>query len=141
MVFLKEELSGNSKKMKQWSLRITAYSERLLRDLDLLDWSESIKEMQRNWIGKSEGLKLSFEIHGLENQNIEIFTTRPDTIFGVSFIVIAPESIYTEIVTTTNQQKEIHEYCARSAKKVRRTDRLIIKNTPESSQEVMPSTR
>ena len=103
--------------MKQWSLRITAYSERLLRDLDLLDWSESIKEMQRNWIGKSEGLKLSFEIHGLENQNIEIFTTRPDTIFGVSFIVIAPESIYTEIVTTTNQQKEIHEYCARSAKK------------------------
>ena len=108
------------KKMKQWSLRITAYSERLLNDLESLDWSESIKEMQKNWIGKSEGLKLSFEIYGFKNQKIEVFTTRPDTIFGVSFIVIAPESKYTEIVTTTKQKNKIQKYCASSSKKSER---------------------
>jgi leucyl-tRNA synthetase len=76
--------------MKQWSMKITAYAERLLQDLNELDWTESIKEAQRNWIGKSVGSSVEFKVQNT-TLSIEVFTTRPDTIFGVSFIAIAPE--------------------------------------------------
>ena len=77
------------KLMRQWSMRITAYAERLLKDLETVDWSDSIKEIQRNWIGKSKGASISFSVDGHDAQ-IEVFTTRPDTIYGVSFMVLAP---------------------------------------------------
>lgn len=76
--------------MQQWSLRITAYAERLLEGLNTLDWTDSIKEIQRNWIGKSRGCAVYFGIHGHE-ESLEVFTTRADTIFGVSFMVLSPE--------------------------------------------------
>lgn len=105
------------KLMKQWSLRITAYADRLLTDLDALDWSESIKEAQRNWIGKSEGTSLKFKIQesSIKNQDltdtcIEVFTTRPDTIFGVSFVTLAPEHEFVEKLTTPEQKKAVDEY-------------------------------
>ena len=78
------------KKMNQWSMRITAYADRLLKGLEELEWSDSIKEIQRNWIGKSKGAAIEFKVEGIEDK-IEVFTTRPDTIFGVSFLVLAPE--------------------------------------------------
>src|SRR3954463_16235710 len=76
--------------MKQWMLKITEYAERLLKDLDKLDWPEGTKELQRNWIGKSEGLQARFRIEGREKEELEIFTTRPDTIYGATFMVLAP---------------------------------------------------
>ncbi len=98
------------KKMRQWSLRITAYANRLLNGLDNLDWNNSIKEIQRNWIGKSKGALIKFEIQK-STHSIEIFTTRPDTIFGVSFMVIAPEhNLISEIITNEQKQK-VHDYC------------------------------
>jgi len=97
------------KLMKQWSLRITAYAERLLKGLDTIDWSESIKEAQRNWIGRSEGTSLKFEIDGY-NEVIEVFTTRPDTIFGVSFLTLAPEHELIEKITTPEQKEKIDTY-------------------------------
>ena len=99
------------KLMKQWSLRITAYADRLLTDLDELDWTESIKEAQRNWIGKSEGTSLQFMIAG-SDEFIEVFTTRPDTLFGVSFVTIAPEHELVAKLTTPQQQKAVDEYIA-----------------------------
>lgn len=98
------------KLMKQWSLRITAYAARLLNDLDALDWTESIKEAQRNWIGRSEGTSLRFEIDKFPGEHIEVFTTRPDTIFGVSFVTLAPEHELVKKITTPAQQKEVDEY-------------------------------
>jgi leucyl-tRNA synthetase len=89
------------KKMSQWFLRITAYAERLLQGLDTLDWSESMKDMQRNWIGKSIGAMVSFPLKDHDNK-IEVFTTRVDTIFGVSFLVIAPEHDLVNQITTLN---------------------------------------
>jgi leucyl-tRNA synthetase len=97
------------KLMKQWSLRITAYAERLLNDLDEIDWTESVKEAQRNWIGKSEGTSLLFDIDG-SNEKIEVFTTRPDTIFGVSFVTLAPEHELVSLVTTVAQKNVVEEY-------------------------------
>jgi len=97
------------KRMPQWSMRITAYAERLLNDLEALDWSESIKESQRNWIGKSEGTSLAFKLAGSEGQ-IEVFTTRPDTIFGVSFLTLAPEHELVSPLTTPDQKKAVDEY-------------------------------
>ena len=76
--------------MRQWSMRIKAYAERLLNDIDTVDWSDSLKEQQRNWIGKSKGASIFFEVSGDLNEKVEVFTTRPDTIFGVTFIVLAP---------------------------------------------------
>jgi leucyl-tRNA synthetase len=87
------ERGGHSverKLMKQWSMRITSYAERLLTGLDNLDWTESLKESQRNWIGKSQGASLHFNVQD-SNLDIEVFTTRPDTIFGISYLAIAPE--------------------------------------------------
>ncbi len=97
------------KLMKQWSLRITAYADRLLNDLDALDWTESIKEAQRNWIGKSEGTSLKFKVQSSEFE-IEVFTTRPDTIFGVSFVTLAPEHELVESLTTPQQKSAVDEY-------------------------------
>lgn len=97
------------KSMRQWFLRITAYSERLLRNLDKLDWSESMKEMQRNWIGRSEGAQVFFDIEGSDEQ-IEIFTTRPDTIFGATYMVLAPEHPLVEQLTTIDQKDKIKAY-------------------------------
>ncbi len=97
------------KKMKQWSMRISAYAERLLQGLEKLEWSEPIKEIQRNWIGKSKGASIRFSIVEHEAE-IEVFTTRPDTIFGVSFMVLAPEHELVDTITTTEQKTKIEAY-------------------------------
>ena len=97
------------KLMKQWSLRITAYADRLLKDLDGIDWTESIKEAQRNWIGKSVGTSLKFKVQSSEKV-IEVFTTRPDTIFGVSFVTLAPEHVLVSQITTAENKKAVDEY-------------------------------
>lgn len=110
------------KLMQQWSMRITAYAQRLLDDLEELDWSESIKEIQRNWIGRSEGAMVRFAVKD-HNAEIEVFTTRPDTIFGVSFMVLAPEHELVAQITTTDQKEEIDAYVAAAAKKSER-DRM-----------------
>ena len=96
--------------MKQWMLRITAYADRLLDDLETLDWPESLKEMQRNWIGRSAGAQIHFAVQGLEGKNIEVFTTRPDTLFGVSYIVLAPEHELVDKVTTDEQKAMVDAY-------------------------------
>lgn len=110
------------KKMKQWSLRITAYADRLINDLDGIDWPESIKEIQKNWIGKSQGALVKFAIKNHE-EKIEVFTTRPDTIFGVSFMVVAPEHELVQKITTTDQQSAIKEYIDITSKRSER-DRM-----------------
>ena len=97
------------KLMKQWSLRITAFAERLLNDLETIDWTESIKEAQRNWIGKSEGTSLLFQIEN-NSTHIEVFTTRPDTIFGVSFVTLAPEHELVNLITTAAQKLVVDDY-------------------------------
>jgi leucyl-tRNA synthetase len=97
------------KLMKQWSLRITDYAERLLNDLDDIDWSESIKEAQRNWIGKSTGCSLFFKVQD-KNFEIEVFTTRPDTIFGVSFLCIAPEHELLNVIIDPDHELEVLDY-------------------------------
>ncbi|MBP7409312.1 MAG: class I tRNA ligase family protein, partial [Flavobacteriales bacterium] len=90
------------KRMPQWSMRITAFAQRLLEGLDTLDWSESIKEAQRNWIGKSEGALVRFKLK-TSNEQIEVFTTRPDTLFGVTFVTLAPEHDLVAAITTTDR--------------------------------------
>ncbi len=101
------------KLMKQWSMRITAYAQRLLDGLDTIDWPESLKESQRYWIGKSEGTSLKFQIANSKLQ-IEVFTTRPDTIFGVSFVTLAPEHELVEKITTAEQKAAVDEYVIKS---------------------------
>jgi len=98
------------KRMKQWSMRITNYSNRLLKDLDTLDWRDSLKESQKNWIGKSQGCSVFFGVKGMPSQHIEVFTTRPDTLFGVTFLVLAPEHGLVNIVTTAEQKENVNEY-------------------------------
>lgn len=98
------------KLMRQWSLRISAYANRLLDDLDALDWTESIKEAQRNWIGRSEGTSLRFDIDQFPGEQIEVFTTRPDTVFGVSFVTLAPEHELVQKITSGTQRKEVEDY-------------------------------
>jgi len=97
------------KKMMQWSMRISAFADRLLRGLEELDWPEPIKEMQRNWIGKSVGAQLGFQL-AERDENIEVFTTRIDTIYGVTFMVLAPEHELVEKITTAAQKKEVEDY-------------------------------
>ncbi|MEG0443695.1 MAG: leucine--tRNA ligase, partial [Carnobacterium sp.] len=97
------------KPMKQWMLKITAYAERLLEDLELVDWPDSIKDMQRNWIGKSVGANVSFTVKDTE-QDFTIFTTRPDTLFGATYCVMAPELDLVEKITTPEQEAEIKAY-------------------------------
>ena len=110
------------KKMNQWSMRITAYADRLLKGLEELEWSDSIKEIQRNWIGKSKGAAIEFKVEGIEDK-IEVFTTRPDTIFGVSFLVLAPEHELVKKITTQNQQEKIENYQKKASLKSER-DRM-----------------
>ena len=105
--------SVERKLMKQWSMRISAYAQRLIDDLDIIDWSESIKESQRYWIGKSEGTSLKFKIidSNFDAENyIEVFTTRPDTIFGVTFITLAPENELVLKITSKEQKVEVDDY-------------------------------
>jgi leucyl-tRNA synthetase len=104
------------KKMQQWSMRITAYAERLLQGLDTIDWPEPIKEMQRNWIGKSSGASVKFKVENSDLQ-IEVFTTRVDTIFGVSYLVLAPEHEWVAQLTTPDQKADIENYIAQTKKK------------------------
>lgn len=99
------------KELMQWSLRITAYAERLLTSLDNIDWTDALKAQQRNWIGRSEGASMIFQIDGHDGE-IEIFTTRPDTIFGATFMVLAPEHDLVAQITTTEQQAKIDKYLA-----------------------------
>ena len=110
------------KKMTQWSMRITAYAERLLQGLDTIDWSESIKESQRNWIGKSVGASIDFVLAGGEHK-VEVFTTRPDTLFGVTYLTLAPEHPLVLQITTKEQRAEVEAYIAATAKRSER-DRM-----------------
>ena len=96
------------KPMKQWVMRITDYADRLLEDLEDLDWPESIKSSQRNWIGKSEGAEISFQVDN--NNKIDVFTTRPDTIFGATYLVLAPEHPILDLIVAENQKEEINKY-------------------------------
>ncbi len=98
------------KRMWGWYLRITQYADELLDELDKLDWPERVKKMQRDWIGRSEGAKILFPIDGME-QKIEIFTTRPDTVFGVTFMVLAPEHDLVFEITTNDRKKEVQNFC------------------------------
>ncbi len=100
------------KKMWQWFLRVSAYSQRLLDGLEKIDWSDSIKETQRNWIGRSEGAEMHFKVDGRPELDLEIFTTRPDTVFGVTFMVLAPESKLVDVLTTAEQRPAVDEYLA-----------------------------
>ncbi|ERJ59827.1 leucine--tRNA ligase [Sphingobacterium paucimobilis] len=104
------------KKMMQWSMRITAYADRLLRGLDMIDWPEPLIEMQRNWIGKSVGALVKFPVPQFDT-DIEVFTTRVDTIFGVSFIVLAPEHDLVASLTTESQREEVENYIHKTSKK------------------------
>lgn len=110
------------KKMKQWSMRISAYAERLLQGLNTIDWTESIKESQRNWIGKSVGASVAFKVKDTEDV-IEVFTTRPDTIFGVSFMTLAPEHDLVNKITTAEQKQAVADYVEATAKRSER-DRM-----------------
>ncbi len=101
--------------MRQWMLKITQYADRLLDDLEELDWPESIKAMQRNWIGKSQGAEIEFEVAGF-TESFKVFTTRPDTIFGVTFCVLAPEHPLVSRVIAVEKKQEVEAYCERTAK-------------------------
>jgi leucyl-tRNA synthetase len=107
------------KKMTQWSMRISAYAERLLQGLDTIDWSESIKESQRNWIGKSVGASVTFKVKDSE-ASIDVFTTRPDTIFGVTFMTLAPEHELVSKITTPEQKAAVEAYVEATAKRSER---------------------
>ncbi|MDR9456614.1 MAG: class I tRNA ligase family protein [Salegentibacter sp.] len=129
------------KKMTQWSMRISAFSERLLQGLDQLDWTESLKESQRNWIGKSVGAMVHFNLYGetlkkvkddgsltAHQARISVFTTRPDTIFGVSFMTLAPEHDLVKKITTPQQKEEVEAYVAASAKRSERERMADVKS-------------
>ena len=109
------------KKMTQWQLRVSAYAERLLASLDSLDWSDSLKEMQRNWIGRSEGTEMVFDtVCGDRHMPVTIFTTRADTVFGVTFMVLAPESELVAQLTADDRRAEVEEYVKEAARKTER---------------------
>lgn len=107
------------RKMKQWCLRVSAYAERLLSSLETLEWTDALKETQRNWIGRSEGAEVDFEVEGTHTR-FTVFTTRPDTIYGVSFMVLAPESDLVREVTTPEQKDAVEEYLAATKRKTER---------------------
>ena len=108
------------KKMTQWSMRITAYSERLLQGLEHLDWSDAVKDSQRNWIGKSVGASITFPLQEENEIGIEVFTTRPDTIFGVSFLTLAPEHELVKKITTLEQKEAVEAYIEATSKRSER---------------------
>ena len=111
------------KKMRQWCLRVSAYAQRLLDGLETIDWTDSLKETQRNWIGRSEGTEMDFKVKDRGDLSFKIFTTRADTIFGVTFMVLAPESDYVSMVTTDEHRAEVEEYVERTKKRTER-DRI-----------------
>lgn len=109
------------KKMTQWQLRVSAYAGRLLDDLESLDWTDSLKDMQRNWIGRSQGCEMVFRTYNGEKEyDVTIFTTRADTVFGVTFLVLAPESDWVEKLTATDRKAEVEAYLAQARKKTER---------------------
>ena len=109
------------KKMTQWQLRVSAYAGRLLEDLEDLDWTDSLKDMQRNWIGKSQGAEMNFKVsNGEQEYDMTIFTTRADTVFGVTFMVLAPESEWVEKLVTPEQKAAVEEYLQMAKKKTER---------------------
>ena len=113
--------------MKQWSLRITAYADRLITGLETVEWTDSIKEIQKNWIGKSKGVSIHFNVENSE-KTIEVFTTRPDTIFGVNFMVLAPEHALVDEITTEDQMQKVKEYVNNTklkSERERQTDKSI----------------
>ncbi len=115
------------KLMRQWCLRVSAYADRLLRGLDTIDWSDSLKETQKNWIGKSEGAEMQFKIADSDIE-LTIFTTRADTVFGVTFMVLAPESAYVKQITTPEQQAAVDEYldkCKSRTERERQMDKKV----------------
>lgn len=103
--------------MRQWMLKITAYAEQLLSGLDGVDWPENVKDIQRNWIGKSVGAKIQFKIKGQDTQRIDVFTTRPDTLFGATYVVLAPEHPLVDQITTSEFRAAVDEYKKKSALK------------------------
>src|SRR5690606_11952685 len=105
--------------MRQWMMRITAYADRLVEDLDLLDWSDAIKAMQRNWVGRSTGATVKFAATLTDGAtaDIEVFTTRPDTLFGASFMVLAPEHPLVDRLTTPDQVEAVREYRVAAGRK------------------------
>lgn len=115
------------KLMRQWSMRIKAYAERLLTGLDGLDWTDSIKDQQRNWIGKSQGASVKFEVAG-STEKIEVFTTRPDTIYGVTFMVLAPEHPLVDEITTAEYAAEVANYKKQASLKTERDRQADVKN-------------
>ena len=109
------------KKMTQWQLRVSAYAGRLLDDLEELDWTDSLKDMQRNWIGKSQGAEMVFKVsNGQQEYDMTIFTTRADTVFGVTFMVLAPESEWVDVLTTPEQKEAVEAYLIQAKKKTER---------------------
>src|SRR4029077_700131 len=114
------------KLMPQWSMRMTAYAQRLLTGLDALDWSESMKELQRNWIGRSEGTSLKFKLDG-HDESIQVFTTRPDTIFGVTFVTLAPEHDLVKKITTSDRKAAVEAYAIAAKNKSERERQAEVK--------------
>lgn len=114
------------KKMRQWSIRVSAYAQRLLDGLDRINWSDSLKDIQRNWIGRSQGADIIFDVQD-NDLKLQVFTTRPDTIFGVSFMVLAPESDYVKQLTTPVQQQAVNEYLDYVAKRTERERQSEVK--------------
>ncbi len=115
------------KLMKQWSMRITAYAQRLLEGLNTIDWPESLKESQRYWIGRSEGSSITFKIED-SKEEIEVFTTRPDTVFGVAFLTLAPEHALVEKITTQEQKAEVRAYVEKAKNRSERERQAEIEN-------------
>lgn len=108
------------KPMKQWVLKITAYADRLIKDLDLVDWPENIKEMQRNWIGRSEGAEIRFAVNGHDGKVITVYSTRPDTLYGASYIVLSPEHELVNQITTAEQEAAVKAYQEQAARRSER---------------------
>lgn len=119
--------SVEQKRMRQWSMRIKAYAERLLEGLDRIDWSDSIKEQQRNWIGKSQGSSVTFALEN-SSETIEVFTTRPDTIFGVSFMVLAPEHPLVNQLVSAACKEAVENYQRVAGLKSERDRQADVKN-------------
>jgi leucyl-tRNA synthetase len=116
--------------LKQWMLKITEYADRLLSDLDGLEWDESIKDMQRNWIGRSEGATVTFAVEGISDRHVEVYTTRADTLFGATYVVVAPEHPLVDIITHDDQKSQVVEYVEAAARKsdLERTELAKIKS-------------
>ena len=123
----------SKKDLEQWYIKITDYADRLLADLDGIDWPEPIKLMQRNWIGRSEGAELAFPVAGHAGKEIRFFTTRPDTVFGVSFMVLAPEHPLVAEITAPAERATVEDYVARRAARAKSSGSRRSRKKPASS--------